>query len=75
MMFIDLDSSGGAGVPASRVPHQLQGLSGASPEWVDRVVTRLDWLGYVAVLRGPGGEPVTLQITERGMEKVAAKRA
>jgi hypothetical protein len=43
-------------------------LSGASQEWVDRVVANLDWLGYVAVHRGPGGEPAVLQITPKGLE-------
>jgi DNA-binding MarR family transcriptional regulator len=46
-------------------------LSGASPEWVDRVVANLDWLGYVAVHHGPEGEPVALQITEKGLEQDA----
>ena len=41
-------------------------LAGASPEWVGRVVARLDWFGYVAVLNGPGG-PAALQITDRGL--------
>jgi DNA-binding MarR family transcriptional regulator len=42
-------------------------LAGASPEWVDRVVANLDWLGYVAVHHGPGDEPAALQITEKGL--------
>jgi hypothetical protein len=43
-------------------------LAGASPEWVDRVVANLDWLGYVAVHHGPAGDPVALQITQKGRE-------
>jgi hypothetical protein len=35
---------------------------------VDRVVANLDWLGYVVVHRGPGGEPAVLQITPKGLE-------
>jgi hypothetical protein len=49
-------------------------LSAAAPEWVDRVVANLDWLGYVVVHHGPAGEPVALQITEKGLkEAVEAK--
>ena len=44
-------------------------LSGAPSEWVDRVVANLDWLGYVAVHRGPAGEPAALQITEKGLKQ------
>jgi hypothetical protein len=40
-------------------------LAGCSPAWAGRVVSRLDWYGYVAVLSGPGG-PAAVQITERG---------
>ncbi len=43
-------------------------LAGASPGRVDRLLTGLDWLGYVAVYRGPGGDPVALQITQEGLE-------
>ena len=41
-------------------------LSGCSPEWVSRVISRLDWFGYVAVFHGPGG-PAALQITDKGL--------
>jgi hypothetical protein len=44
-------------------------LAGASREWVGRVVANLDWLGYVAVHHGAGGEPVALQITPKGLER------
>jgi hypothetical protein len=44
-------------------------LSGAPQEWVDRVVANLDWLGYVAVHRGPAGAPAALQITEKGLKQ------
>jgi hypothetical protein len=43
-------------------------LAGASRGWVDRVVANLDWLGYVAVHRGADGDPVALQITQKGLE-------
>ena len=43
-------------------------LSGAIARgWVDRVVANLDWLGYIAVLNGPDGEPAALQITQKGL--------
>jgi hypothetical protein len=43
-------------------------LAGASPAWLDRVVANLDWLGCVAVHHGPAGDPVALQITQKGLE-------
>jgi hypothetical protein len=42
-------------------------LAGGSPEWVGRVVARLDWFGYVVAFYGPGGSLAALQITERGL--------
>jgi hypothetical protein len=41
-------------------------LADASPEWIGRVISRLDWFGYVVVFYGPGGGLVALQITEKG---------
>ncbi len=38
--------------------------------WITREVAELDWLGYVTVFYGPGGEPAALQITERGLRRV-----
>ncbi len=40
-------------------------LPGTSPEWVKRVLADLEWLGYVVVFDGVGGE-LTVQTTERG---------
>ena len=45
-------------------------LAGASLERVSHVVANLDWLGYVAVHYGTGGEPVALQITRKGIERI-----
>ncbi len=42
-------------------------LANAGPHWVGRVVSNLEWLGYVAVYYGPGGEPAALQITDKGL--------
>jgi hypothetical protein len=42
-------------------------LANAGPRWVGRVVSNLEWLGYVTVYYGPGGEPEALQITDRGL--------
>ena len=43
-------------------------LPGASPEWVKRVLSNLEWLGYVVVYYDEAGEPSTVQTTERGMQ-------
>ncbi len=40
-------------------------LPGTSPEWVQRVLADLEWLGYVVVFDGAGGD-LTVQTTERG---------
>jgi hypothetical protein len=41
-------------------------LPRATPDWIERVVAQLDWLGYVTVFYGPDGQPGVLQITDRG---------
>lgn len=46
--------------------------TGSWKEGLAQVISQLDWLGYVTVFCGPGGEPSLLQITERGM--VQARR-
>lgn len=46
-------------------------LPGSSPGWLDRVLTELDWLGYVTVVSGAGG-PAFLQITDRGRAQARA---
>lgn len=40
--------------------------------WLDRVASNLDWLGYVVAYHGPDGQPIALQIIERGRGAVAA---
>jgi len=40
-------------------------LPGLPAEWVDRVVSNLDWLGYVTVY-GEGSGQAVLQLTEKG---------
>jgi len=47
--------------------------TGSWAEGLGQVISQLDWLGYVTVFCGPGGEPSLLQITERGM--ALARRA
>jgi hypothetical protein len=42
-------------------------LPGSTPAWVERVVSDLEWLGYVTVYHGADGQPVTLEITENGL--------
>jgi hypothetical protein len=42
-------------------------LADASPEWIGRVISRLDWFGYVVVFYGPSGGLAALQITDKGL--------
>jgi hypothetical protein len=42
-------------------------LPGTPPGWVDRIISNLDWLGYLTVYPGPGGTAAGLQITAKGM--------
>ncbi len=49
-------------------------LSGALAEWLDRIASNLDWLGYAIVYHEPGGEVSGLQITERGRRAIAENR-
>jgi hypothetical protein len=42
-------------------------LANTGPHWVGRVVSHLEWLGYVTVYYGSGEEPEALQITDRGL--------
>jgi hypothetical protein len=48
-------------------------LPAAPPDWINRIVAELDWLGYVTVFPGPDGEPHALQLTDKG--KAHAARA
>jgi hypothetical protein len=49
-------------------------LPGASAEWLERVVSNLDWLGYLILYHGPGGQPAAVQITEQGRQQVTQGR-
>jgi hypothetical protein len=41
-------------------------LPGAPRPWGQRLIANLEWLGYVTVYYAGDGEPVALQITDRG---------
>lgn len=43
-------------------------LSGATPDWVDRVIANLDWFGYVTVYQGQGAAKAVVQITDQGLK-------
>lgn len=43
-------------------------LSGATPDWVDRVIANLDWFGYVTVYQGQGTATAVVQITDEGLK-------
>jgi hypothetical protein len=42
-------------------------LPGASVEWSKRVLANLEWLNNLTVFYGRNGNPVAIQITEKGM--------
>jgi hypothetical protein len=48
-------------------------LPGTPAEWVERIISNLDWLGYVTVYPGPGGTAAALQITHKGLAAVAGQ--
>jgi hypothetical protein len=50
-------------------------LPGASAAWLERVVSNLDWLGYLILYHGPGGEPAAVQITEQGLRQAGVAPA
>ncbi len=37
--------------------------------WLDKVLSRLEWLGYLIVFHGPSGKPSFLEITDRGLAR------
>jgi hypothetical protein len=41
-------------------------LPGASPDWTNRVLGDLEWLGYIVVLCDVTGRPAAVETTERG---------
>jgi hypothetical protein len=41
-------------------------LPGASGDWGKRVLSDLEWLGYITVFSDGGGEPLAVQITDKG---------
>ncbi len=48
-------------------------LPGTPDELASRILTNLDWLGYVTAYPGPGGTAAALQITPKGMAASQAK--
>ena len=55
--------------PAAEVARAC--LHGGSIEWLNRVVARLEWFGFVNVFYGPNGEATAVQITDQGMRQLA----
>jgi hypothetical protein len=53
----------------------LRCLPGATPEWAKRVIANLEWLNNLTVFYDRGGEPLALQITEKGMALARTLRA
>jgi hypothetical protein len=42
-------------------------LPGATLEWGSRIISELEWLGYVTVHYARSGDPIALEITQKGM--------
>jgi hypothetical protein len=45
---------------------------GSSGEGTDRIFSQLEWFGYVVAYHGSAGEPVMLQITDKGLRSAGA---
>ncbi len=41
-------------------------LPGSSPDWANRVLADLEWLGYVVILGDATSRSATIETTERG---------
>ncbi len=42
-------------------------MPGASAEWFERILSNLDWLGYISIFHGPDGKPIVVQVTSTGL--------
>jgi hypothetical protein len=45
-------------------------LPGTPRDWVNRIIADLEWLGYVTVYYSANGNPLTLEITDKGLRGV-----
>ena len=45
-------------------------MPGGSADLGKRVLSDLEWLGYVTIFSGNGGEPMAVQLTEKGRAQV-----
>jgi hypothetical protein len=52
----------------------LRCFPGATAEWAKRVIANLEWLNNVTVFYDRRGEPLALQLTEKGMALARALR-
>ncbi len=48
---------------------------GSTPEWAKRVIANLEWLNNVTVFYDRHGEPLALQLTEKGQALARTLRA
>jgi hypothetical protein len=44
------------------------------PEWYCRVTAVLEWFGFVTVYHDANGNPLVLQITDKGLEYLGGRR-
>jgi hypothetical protein len=44
-------------------------LPGASQDWGARILCDLEWLGYITIYPGANGEPMALQLTDKGRQQ------
>jgi hypothetical protein len=45
-------------------------FGGADLDWLGRVASSLDWFGYVTLYPGPDGNPIALEITDKGLQQL-----
>jgi hypothetical protein len=51
--------------PVAEVLHRC--FPGAPPEWARRVLANLEWLNNLTVFYNRAGDPLAVQITEKGL--------
>jgi hypothetical protein len=44
-------------------------LPGASRDWGTRILSDLEWLGYITIYPGADGQPLALQLTDKGRQQ------
>jgi hypothetical protein len=53
----------------------LRCFPGATVDWAKRIIANLEWLNNLTVFYDPRGEPLALQITEKGQALARSLRS